>query len=522
MANSPAPKNSIGIYISPKEICMAQVRVGGGGGLEAEHLVHIPTEFQAKEGLLRPLALNNDFFNEKSAWVNAFQTSVRKVGWNSSSAVVTLSSQFAILRYFVMPAVDRRFWNKSIPIESRKYIPVSFDEVVYDYNTCFLDGGKKLGVLFGLTQRKSVEFILNTLKAGSLEMAAVEISPCSAERLFSFLDPQDHAAKGYVHFSGGISYMLFANAGFPVLYRETDYETSSTLSESRRLDVKGAVQYVDRYVGGPGYKQLMLSGDGVETWKPIAMKESPMPVTIWEPAKAAALKDNSSASFFSIGASLRGRAREKMTLDVSGIGTSARLEKQVQGYAWAVTAAISGFLLLLSLVGQLRIMLMDSSISSLSARLSSASALKDEPSDTIVAKIEKMQADASMLRNLAANIDPLSVKLHSIVENIPRELWLKQIMYSAPFAASDMQDATVELKLIGETTLTGDMRLRMVEGFRKALKSSPEFRIFSGPNGVMEFIIENESAGQRSGSYGSRQAGKASEFTIQCSSRRKH
>ncbi len=523
MANSSATKNPIGIYISPKEICLTQTRITGSGGLEPEHLVHIPTEFNAKEGVLRPLAMNNDFFNEKSVWVDKLQASIRKVGWNASNAVVALSSHFAILRYFVMPAVDRKFWSKSIPIESRKYIPVSFDEVVYDFNTCALDGGKKLGVLFGLTQRKSVEFILNTLKAAAIEMSAVEISPCSAERLFSFLDPQDHTAKGYIHFSGGTSHMLFANSGFPVLYRETDYAVASTLSESRRLDVKGAVQYVDRYIGGSGYKQLMLSGDGVDAWKPIAMQESPMPVTIWNPSLAASLKDNSATSFFSMGASLRGRVKEKLTLDVSGIGASTRLEKQVQKYAWTITAAISGFLLLLSLVALLRSSIISANISSLSMRFSGASELQNEPSETIVAKIEKMQADANLLYSLTSDIDFLSVKLHAIADNIPGELWLKQISYSAPLAVSDIQSMSVELKLTGTTNLRGERQALGADSFKKALKSSPGFKSFSGPNSSMEYSIEDASLSQRSRSYG---AGAAEinlpVFTIQCSRGRKN
>jgi len=523
MANSSAPKNSIGIYISPKEICIAQAKPGSGGKLETEHLVHIPTEFQAKSGLLRPLSLNNDFFNENAAWVGSFQAAIRKVDWHSSSAVVSLSQQFAILRYFVMPSVDRRFWNKSIPIESRKYIPVSFDEVVYDFNAYPLDGNKKIGVLFGLTQRKSVEFILNTLKTAQFGMSAVEISSCSLERLFAFLDPKEHAATGYVHFSGGISHMLFSSAGFPVLYRETDYETSSTMSESKRLDVKGAVQFVDRYIGGgQSYNRRMLSGDGADAWKPVAMQESPMPVDIWEPARSAGLNDNSAASFFSIGASMRGRLQEKLTLDISGIGASARLEKQVQGYAWTITAVLSGFFLLLSIMAQIRVMVMDAKLAGLSSRLASAAQLKDETSAGITAKIDKMQADVKVLSSLASKTDFLAPKLNVVVDNIPRELWLTGIHYSAPFATSQMMNSSVELKLVGETTLKGELKSRVVENFKKALKNAPEFKIFSGPYGGMTTSLSGESDSYRGRSYGVQAADlKSTEFTIQCSDRRK-
>ncbi|MFA6433902.1 MAG: hypothetical protein WCW52_04335 [Elusimicrobiales bacterium] len=519
MANSPASKNSVGLYISPKEISIAQTRLKRDGKMEAEHLVRIPTAFKAKEGLLRPLSLNGDFFDEKAPWLEAFRVAVKKVNWGSSNVVVTLSPQFAILRYFVMPLVERRFWSKSIPIESKKYIPVSFDEVVYDFAAYPLEGGKKLGVLFGLTQRKSVEFILNILKASGMELTAIEVAPCSVERFFSFLDPREHSSKGYIHFSGGASLMLFSSAGYPVLYREADYEAASTMSERKRLDVKGAVQFVDRYVGGQEYKHLMLSGDGVAVWKPVAEHESPMPVEVWEPAQAASLKENDSSSFFAMGASMRGRVTERLALDISGISSAAMLEKQVQASVWNIAFILGGLLLALSLLSQVRIMLMESEISAIKGRVGNVPELEGGSSELIAARIEKMQADVKLLSVLVSNTDFLAPKLQAVAENIPSDLWLSQIQYSGPFAISEMQSTALEMKLSGETSLTGDMKQRMVEGFNKNLKNSPQFKIFSPPTGGMEFMTEAEGGG----GYNERQdpALKTTGFSILCTVRRK-
>ena len=241
-------RNSLGIYISPKEISIAQVKIGKDSRPEAEHLIKFPTGFSVKEGMLRPLSLNHEFFSDKASWVTPFKQAVKSIGWDSSSAVVTLSPQFAILRYFVMPLVERRFWSKSIPLESKKYIPVSFEEVVYDFNAVPMDTSKKLGVLFGLTQRKSVEFVISTLKAAGLDLTAVEINSASMERLFGFTDQKDHDSKGYIHFSGNTTLMLFSHGGYPVLYRESESDSGGTMSERRRLDVKGAVQSAARII----------------------------------------------------------------------------------------------------------------------------------------------------------------------------------------------------------------------------------------------------------------------------------
>jgi hypothetical protein len=430
----------LGIYISPKEICLSQVRIGKDSRPEPEHLIKFPTDFPVKEGMLRPLSLNHEFFSEKASWLVPFRQAVKKVSWDTSSVVVTLSPQFAILRYFVMPSIDRRFWSKSIPLESKKYIPVSFEEVVYDFNPVPADGGKKLGVLFGLTQRKSVEFITETLKSAGLTLAAVEITPVSMERLFGFLDPKEHDSKGYIHFSENSTFMLFSHGGYPVLYRETESDSGGTMSERKRLDVKGAMQFVDRYVGGKEYKAIALSGDGTDIWQPLAEREAaPIPVQVWESAKACGLKDNDAASMLASGAALRGRAHGPVRLDISGISTAAVLEKQVQNYVWYITFVLGGLLLFLSLIGQARVLMLSSEISSLRAKGANVPELDGLEAEAISKRIEVMRTNSQILDGLVSEIDPIAPKLSAIVDRISPDLWLIDINYSNPFALSEVQ-----------------------------------------------------------------------------------
>jgi len=82
--------------------------------------------------------------------------------------------------------------------------------------------------------------------------------------LFGFFDQKEHDSRGYIHFSGNQTFMLFSHNGYPVLYRETETDSGGSMSERKRLDIKGGVQFVDRYVGGKDYKAIMLSGDGTD------------------------------------------------------------------------------------------------------------------------------------------------------------------------------------------------------------------------------------------------------------------
>jgi len=511
----------LGIYISPKEICIAQVKIGKDSRPEPEHLIKFATDFPVKEGMQRPLSLNNDFFSEKAAWLSHFKQAVKKVGWDTSSAVITLSPQFAILRYFVMPVIERRFWSKSIPLESKKYIPVSFEEVVYDFNPVPADGGKKLGVLFGLTQRKSVEFITETLKSVGLTLAAVEITPVSMERLFGFLDPKEHDSKGYIHFSENSTYMLFSHGGYPVLYRETESDSGGTMSERKRLDVKGAMQFVDRYVGGKEYKAIALSGDGADAWKPLAEKEAaPIPVQVWDSSKASGLKDNDAAALLASGAALRGRASGPVRLDISGISTAAVLEKQVQNYVWYITFVLGGLLLLLSLLAQARVLMLGSQISSLRAKGENVPELDGLDAATIGKKIEVLRTNSQILEGLVSDVDPIAPKLSAVVDRILPDLWLTDVSYSNPFALSEVQSGVKEMRLAGETYLRGEVKIRLVDAFSKSLKAAPEFKTFTPPFGGIDSTTEEGSRSAAPGDIGVK-ARKTSAFTVMCTYKRK-
>ncbi len=514
--------NYLGIYISPKEICIAQVKIGKDSRPEPEHLIKFPTGFPMKGGMLRPLSLNSDFFNEKAAWIDPFRLAVKKVGWASSSVVVTLSPQFAILRYFVMPSIERRFWNKSIPLESKKYIPVSFEEVIYDFNAIPVEGAKKLGVLFGLTQRKSVEFITETLKSAGLSLAALEINAASMERLFGFADPKDHDAKGYIHFSENSTVMLFSHGGYPVLYRETETDSGGAMSERKRLDVKGAIQFVDRYVGGKDYKTIVLSGDDAEAWRAAAEKESaPTPVAIWDCGKTFSLKDNDAASIFAMGAALRGRAPAKLTLDISGITGAILLEKQVQSYVWNITFILGALLLLLSLISETRLLLLSSKISALNTKVMDYPELQGMEPETLRKKIDGILTNVKVLSSLVTDTDALAPKLSAVAERIPLDLWLTDIHYSNPLSVSDIVTGGKELTLNGETGLKGEAKIRAVDAFNKALKAAPEFKVFLPPSGSIDNTTEEGSQAATPMPGQAAALTKSSAFSVMCVVKRK-
>jgi Type IV pilus assembly protein PilM len=513
MGKPKSNQSAIGIYISPKEIAIAQVTDQGNSKVQVEHLIKIPVTFEGSEKIQRPLVLNNNFFDEKAQWVNPFKQSLKKIDWKNKKVVITLSSHFCILRYFVMPSIERRYWSKTIPLESKKYIPVSFDEVSFDYVVRPNPAEKKLNVLFGMTNKKTVEFLINLLKSVGLELSSIESSACSIERLFSFINPK-HDSNAYVHFSESVSYMIFSNDGCPVLFRENDMEGASGMSERKRLDIKGAQQFVGRYLGKKAYSNLMLSGDNLDVWKSIAEAESPIPIAQWEPSKQLNIKSNALSSLFSIGASLKLSPKNKLPIDFSGISTAALLENNVISYVKTVTIVLSAMILFFTLLNQFKLYVLSRKINKYYAAVGDVSQFQGMTADTVKSSTERLQQNLRMLQMLVADKNLLAPKMGFIADAIPKHLWLNEIAYTNPLGSSEVQTGVRELRVAGETNSRGSLKSRWVEIFYKNLKQSKEFKIYGPPKGNIEFGMDAGAVGEDSENTGKV---KSSGFTITCS-----
>jgi hypothetical protein len=275
-------------------------------------------------------------------------------------------------------------------------------------------------------------------------------------------------------------------------------------------------------VGGKDYKTIVLSGDGAEAWKPAAEKEaSPIPVEIWDVAKTCALKDNDSSSLFAIGAALRNRVPSGLALDISGISSAAKLEKQVRSYVRNVTLMAGGFLLVLSLLTQVRLMMVNSKLSSLSADIEGTDLSGNDP-DAIKAKLDRMQTSVKVLSMMLTGSTPLAPKLSVVAEHIPPALWIEDITYASPVSVSEAVGTTTELKFSGETYLKGDDKVRVVDGFSKTLKAAPEFKSFGRPSGGIDFTNDSE-ASQAAGQptvLGQPEAPKPTGFSVVCTTGR--
>lgn len=469
--------DKLGIFFDLNEITLSVCSVSGGK-IKAKTQVSIPTEFQLKEKVVKPISLNSEFFNEKQPWINRFKEAVKKNSFSSMQANISLSHNFSITRFFTMPYVDRKFWNKSIPIESKKYIPVSFEEMSYDFYAFPLLNNSKIAVLFGITQRKTVEFLLGLFKELSMTMIGMETSALSFERLLMSVDSNEHEKKVYVHFSGPNSYSFFSYKGCPVIFRESSTESSSTMSERKSLDLKGSMAFVKRYVPDQEYTSVVLSGEHVDLWQKIAQNESGLPVKTLDFSSVSDFKKNDFSILTSAGASIISYIPQARSIDISGISAGKKVAKQLQFAIMSIVGFISSIFLFLGLLNTVRAMSMSSKLNKYSSSMSELAEFNGMTNEMITEKIEKMKNQNQIVKSLFSNKDFLAPKMSAIADSIPKSLWVKELTYISQIGSSEMSKEDKYLEIKGETSLKGDDKLNAIDFFMKKLKSANEFKGF--------------------------------------------
>ena len=519
MAKKNNKKGVIGIYISTEQIAIAEVSLKGTGKMQPDHFVKFSTDFPKKGGAQRPMSLNADFFKNEAAWVSKFKSAVGKIGWGASEAVITLSESFSILRYFSMPAVPRKFWSKSIPLESKKYIPISFDNAALDYDAFLSDGGKKISVLFGITQKETVDFLTKLMKDVHFNLHSVEISAVSMERLFTYVDHKDHLRHGYVYAADDATHLLFSTGYRPVLHRE--FDNDGGLSERRRLDLKGAIQYVDRYSDGEGFKAIVLSGEYAQMMKdPVSKEAAPLPVTVLDLESLCGTNDLSSASIFAMGAALFGKVSSALRLDVSGVSNAVRVKSEIQKIVYTIGTIAIAILMLFTLKGEFQLSRVKKELNTYIVQ-NGESDLKNLSSDEINNKITTIKDQSVSLAYVFSRNDFVAPKLSVIVDEIPKQLWLENITYAnglvlnAANAAGVSGNSTRMMSLSGGTYLTGEARAQYTEEFLKKLKGyENEFKPFLRPDGNMTLSVSAQSKNKLLQSSGPNDG--ISKFSIDC------
>lgn len=487
-------KRCLGLTITPEALVLSEVHLESGKA-KVDHLLKLPVP--ADKAQAKPAPMRTDFFNDVDPLISVLKQALGQVDWGTKDIVVTLSSHFGILRHFTMPRIDPRFHRQSIPLEARKYLPLSFDTATIDFKVRdFPDNDKMMAVIFGVTQNDNLAGVNEIVQRLGLKLAAVELTPLSVERAFERAvktDPANLAAR--LHFDPNAAYTLLTQGGVPVLARENYWGADPTGSERRKLDLGGSIQFASNQLSGQKPQKVLVSGQMKDLFKNVVERESGLPTEDWKPDEALGMNSSEWGSFASVGAGLRFQGDPVKTVDFSGVGKASD-EEIKSNRAIMLTAACAGVLIALgSLAYQVQATMIGAKLAKARRKTQSIAAFQGKSAKEIQAVVDGMRDQVRFLRSIMDKKDVTTQKLEYVAEDIPADVWLELLRYNNPIMANakKMKQAK-SIDLTGRAKAPTDAEeLAMVNEFRNTLRSDARFTdwfpkidlTFSGQGGVV-------------------------------------
>ena len=329
----PAP--SLGLYMSPDTIYLAESHLDKDGKLVVDHLVRIPIPAAVKGGPAANATMNTDFLTDPQKVAGLIRQSMSQMRWNAKNVRVTLSHHLGLLRYFSMPLMERRFLKTAIPLEAKKYIPIPFDVLAHDFQTVPLPvdaGGKpRVGVLIAVTQSKNLVNIQGLLDSLGLKLDGLEVAPCSVLRLWQGVDPiKDKGAFAHIHMDGGNVRVMVSEHGVPVFFREVFLGADPTLNDLRKIDVAGCLSYIQKQLGIPGVVRVRVSGNvaNIEEMRAAFSAEAGVEAVIQDTPSLLSVKSGDWGGYAALGASAHALVPTPMTLDLAASDRVSDEERQ--------------------------------------------------------------------------------------------------------------------------------------------------------------------------------------------------
>lgn len=475
--------NCLGMYLGPELIYIAETHLDKGK-LVVDHLVRIPVPAaEPAKGAAGPTTatLNTDFLTDNAKISALIRQSMSQVRWNTKDVIVTLSHHLGLLRYFAMPAVDKRFWKSAVPLEAKKYIPIPFDVLSHDYQVAPLPpdaaGKARQGALVAVTQKKNLANIGGLLQSLGLRLVGMEVAPCSALRLFESLD-KNSAGKTHcqVHFDGGNIRIVLADKGMPVFFRELFLGTDASLGDFRKVDLGGCVAFAQKQLGVGNLSQLRVSGTTptLAQWAEAFTQEVGSAAKTQDVAAQLGIKGGDWGGYASIGASLRTLEPTTLTLDLGKVGKITDEERRTARAIIAILGAIAIYFGAVGTYNKAVYKYEHRELDGLKREADIEAVLKNRPKDDIDNLLRGMQGQLDM----AGNFNPQSTMkatavIQDVVNSLPDKVWITGLAFTNPIIATG-GGAGVQLEIDGHAVAaTLGQEQELCREFRERLQKTP-------------------------------------------------
>lgn len=443
-SDRPKLASCLGLYLSPETIYISETHRDRSGKIVVDHLVRIPVPADSKVAPGGTATMNTDFLTDPKKIGDLIRQSMAQIRWSTKNVRVTLSHHLGLLRFFAMPAMERRFLRSAIPLEAKKYIPIPFDVLANDWQSAPMPpdaGGRpRAGVLIAVTQKKNLANVQGLLDSLGLKLVGLEVAPCSALRLWQAVDPPTSADPyASVHFDGGAVRILICDRGLPVFFREVFLGEDATLADIRKIDLAGCLSFVSKQLNLPRVAKVKVGGNNPSLPQFIEAfaQESGSPAEAQDTAKALSIKGGDWGGFASIGASAKDLVDSPLSLDLAATDRVTDEERQVARDILIIGALVAGFFAVVGLYSRMTYGMRARELARYQVEPDIKMLLQGRTAPDIQQQLSDMQTQLDQLRNITRSDRPkLSAVLREIVTIMPQSVWLTQIQMSNPLGVT--------------------------------------------------------------------------------------
>jgi type IV pilus assembly protein PilM len=142
--------------------------------------------------------------------------------FTSTSVVVGVTTQRAVVRVVEVPAMTEGDFRQAIKFEAAEHLPIAVDEAVLDFRIMdsSIDvglapaGPTKMRVMLMAAHRASIDGLLAAVKAGGLNVAAVDVGGLALARSVVTADPLSVEPRAVVDVGSDLTTVAATSAGY--------------------------------------------------------------------------------------------------------------------------------------------------------------------------------------------------------------------------------------------------------------------------------------------------------------------
>lgn len=503
----------LSIYIGLENIYVAEA-TNSAGVLNIISLVKVPIKGVDTKAF-KSSEMNKEFFKDRNIWLNPVRKIFAEKKFKNKQVCVTLSPEFSIYRHFVMPTIERKFWKQSVPLQAKKYIHFPFEQAMFSYDVYSFETKiskqKKLGVLFGLTDKYIVDEIKKGMKELKLELRGLEISIISLSRILNMKDKgSKDSGQVYGYFSNDKASFLFVNKAKPLLQKDINFSGMYT-TERRKLEITSYVDFIsNQFEKDPFKETVLIGGAEKKTWGAMLEGVINKPIREFDINEVLGFESRGVEELACIGGCFKYSDTFGINLDLTGEQRSAKMDNKVLMFLWKIVGLCIAVLLIFCFTPQVKSFMVGKELK----RAKSSGALMQEFSNmsasSIKQKIQDTKREERMLTEIFS-IERITPILGRMIEIIPNEMWITRLSYKYPMLAGKSKiSKDKELGLSGfiNAHTSRKKELEIGDTFRDTITKDEKFRTFcSVVSTEIRYKVPTEAKAKKD---------EATQFTLDC------